>query len=60
MHTSIKWIGSMESGRIIAENDEKYQKIILWQQQLWTLFYIFTTMDTAVNYELQVRLEDVR
>ncbi len=39
---------------------KKYQKMLIWQYQLWTLFDIFTTMDKAVNYELQVRLEDVR
>lgn len=38
----------------------KYQKMLICLQQLWTLFDIFTTMDTAVNYELQVRMEDVR
>ncbi len=44
----------------MTETIKRYQKMLIWQQQVWTLFYIFTTMDTAVNYELQVRMEDVR
>ncbi len=36
------------------------REIPRFDKQLWTLSDMFTTMGKAVNYEIQVRLEDVR
>ncbi|CAM3080075.1 hypothetical protein FITA111629_02395 [Filibacter tadaridae] len=36
------------------------RQISSFGSQLWTMFDKFTTMVKAVNYDIEVRLEDVR